>query len=65
LRLTKDGLEVVLRYPVDLEDATSIDDKIARNLLEAIERDPKLKLVGAGTPNIQAVPAETVGMETR
>lgn len=65
LRLTKDGLEVVLRYPVDLEDATSIDDKIARNLLEAIERDPKLKLVGAGTPNIQAVPVETVGAETR
>jgi small-conductance mechanosensitive channel len=65
LRLTKDGLEVVLRYPVDLEDATVIDDKIARNLLEAIERDPKLRLVGAGTPNIQAVPAETVGAESR
>lgn len=65
LRLTKDGLEVVLRYPVDLEDATSIDDKIARNLLEAIERDPKLKLVGTGTPNIQAVPVETLGAETR
>jgi hypothetical protein len=63
LRLTKDGLEVVLRYPVDLEDATVVDDKIARNLLEAIERDPKLKLVGSGTPNIQAVPAEPVGVD--
>jgi small-conductance mechanosensitive channel len=61
LRLTKDGLSVVLRYPVDLSDATVIADKIARNLLEAIERDPKLRLVGTGTPNIQAVPAEPVG----
>jgi small-conductance mechanosensitive channel len=60
LRLTKDGLSVVLRYPVDLGDAAAIDDKIARNLLEEIERDPKLKLVGAGTPNIQAVPSEPV-----
>jgi small-conductance mechanosensitive channel len=60
LRLTKDGLSVVLRYPVDLNNATAIDDKIARNLLETIERDPKLKLVGAGAPNIQAVPAEPV-----
>lgn len=61
LRLTKDGLAVVLRYPVDLSDATTIDDKIARQLLENIERDPKLKLVGTGTPNIQAVPVEPVG----
>jgi len=60
LRLTKDGLSVVLRYPVDLGNAATIDDKIARNLLEEIERDPKLKLVGTGTPNIQAVPSESV-----
>jgi len=61
LRLTKDGLAVVLRYPVDLSDAATIDDKIARHLLENIERDPRLKLVGTGTPNIQAVPVEPVG----
>jgi hypothetical protein len=49
-----------LRYPVDLDDAPAIDDKIARRLLEAIEEEPKLRLVGTGTPNIQAVPSEPV-----
>ena len=55
LRLTQTGLEVVIRYPVDLQNAASVDDKMARALLDAIEREPKLKLVGSGTPNIQAV----------
>jgi small-conductance mechanosensitive channel len=57
LRLAQSGVEVILRYPVDLDDAPAIDDKIARRLLEAIEEEPKLRLVGTGTPNIQAVPS--------
>ncbi|MFB3916207.1 MAG: mechanosensitive ion channel domain-containing protein [Terriglobales bacterium] len=55
LRLTQGGLEVVIRYPVDLHHAAKTDDRIARELLDAIEREPKLKLVGSGTPNIQPV----------
>ena len=55
LRLTQSGLEVVIRYPVELDDANKIDDRIARELLDAINRPPKLKLVGSGTPNIQSV----------
>lgn len=58
LRLTQTGLEVVIRYPVELENAARIDDRVARELLDAIEREPKLKLVGTGTPNIQPVAAE-------
>ena len=43
-----------------LRKAAEIDDKITRALLEAIQRPPRLKLVGTGTPNIQLVtePAE-------
>lgn len=55
LRLTQTGLEVIIRYPVDLHHAVKTDDRIARELLDAIEREPKLKLVGSGTPNIQPV----------
>jgi small-conductance mechanosensitive channel/predicted nucleic acid-binding Zn-ribbon protein len=60
--LTQAGLEVVIRYPLVLDKAAEVDDKITRALLEAIERSPKLRLVGTGTPNIQAVsePAEPV-----
>ena len=55
LRLTQTGLEVVVRYPLELERSAEIDDKIIRELLAALEKPPKLRLVGSGTPNIQPV----------
>jgi small-conductance mechanosensitive channel len=55
LRLTPSGLEVVIRYPVDLENSSQIDDQITRELLDALEQPPKLRLVGSGVPNIQPV----------
>jgi len=54
LRITKDGLEVVIRYPVELDNAAEIDDRITRELLTALGREPRLRLVGSG---IQAAPA--------
>lgn len=59
LRLTQTGLEVVIRYPVELENAAEVDDRITRELLRALEEKPKLKLVGTGVPNIQPVTDET------
>ena len=58
LRLTQSGLEVVIRYPVELDNATEIDDRVVRELLHSLEQPPRLKLVGTGTPNIQPVPEE-------
>jgi small-conductance mechanosensitive channel len=55
LRLTQSGLEVVVRYPLELENSSEIDDQIIRELLTALDKPPKLKLVGTGTPNIQPV----------
>jgi small-conductance mechanosensitive channel len=55
LRLTQNGLEVVIRYPVELSNAAQIDDKMARALLDAIGKEPRLRLVGSGTPNLQPV----------
>ncbi|HEY2381994.1 MAG TPA: mechanosensitive ion channel domain-containing protein [Terriglobia bacterium] len=55
LRLTQTGLEVVIRYPLELEKSAEVDDQIIRELLTALEKPPKLKLVGSGTPNIQPV----------
>lgn len=46
LRLTPTGVEVVIRYPVELANATEIDDRVTRELLETIGRDPHLRLVG-------------------
>jgi small-conductance mechanosensitive channel len=53
LRFVESGLELVVRYPVELHRASEIDDKVTRKLLEAIHAEPKLKLVSAVTPKIQ------------
>lgn len=47
LHLTPTGLEVVIRYPVELTTAAEIDDQVTRALLEAIEREPRLRLIGS------------------
>jgi len=59
LHLAQTGLEVVIRYPLELEHSTEIDDEITRSLLDALEKPPKLRLVGSGTPNIQPVIEKT------
>jgi small-conductance mechanosensitive channel len=54
LRLTAAGLEMIIRFPVPLDKASSIDDEVTRALLDAIEREPKLKLAGSAIPTISA-----------
>ncbi len=61
LRLAQAGLEVVIRYPVELDNAAEIDDHITREVLAALAQSPRLKLVGSGTPNIQAVSTDIPG----
>ncbi|HZU30526.1 MAG TPA: mechanosensitive ion channel family protein, partial [Candidatus Angelobacter sp.] len=53
LHLTQTALEVVIRYPVELGNAGEIDDRITRELLNAIERDPKLRLQVSAGPSIK------------
>ena len=55
LRLSDQGLEIVLRYPTGAQHAAEIADRVSRRLLEALQRAPKLRLVGNGTPNIQPI----------
>ncbi len=50
LHLSGAGLEVVLRYPVEISNAAEIDDRVTRELLDAIEREPRLKLLGSAGP---------------
>jgi small-conductance mechanosensitive channel len=52
---TQNGLEVVIRYPLELENASVVDGRIARALLDAINCEPRLKMVGSSTPNIRSV----------
>lgn len=46
LRLTPKGVDVVIRYPVELDQAAEIDDRIARQVLDATELEPKVQVTG-------------------
>jgi hypothetical protein len=54
LRFVDAGVEMVIRYPVELQRASQTEGELTRKLLEAIAQEPKLKLVAAGTPKLQA-----------
>ena len=57
LHLTASGLEVVIRYPVELSTAAEIDDRVTRALVEAIEREPRLRLLGSTIRTEEQQPA--------
>ena len=48
------GLEMVIRYPTRLTGAIQTADEITRRLVDAIKREPGLKLAVPGVPTIQA-----------
>jgi small-conductance mechanosensitive channel len=47
---TPSGLDIVIRYPVDLMHAAEIDDRVTRELLSAIDKEPAFKQAGSGKP---------------
>jgi small-conductance mechanosensitive channel len=53
LRFTGTGLEVSIKFPVSLQNAAEIDDRVTRELLQAINREPKLKLADSSAPVIR------------
>ena len=44
------GIEATVRFPVELENATETDDQVMRELLAALDHEPKLRLVSAEMP---------------
>lgn len=44
------GIEAVVRFPVELEKSAETDDQVMKELLAALDREPKLKLVSAEQP---------------
>jgi small-conductance mechanosensitive channel len=62
VHLTQTSVEVIIRYPVELGGAAEIDDRITRELLDAIEHDPKLRrqISGGPTMKVEEQPAEPV-----
>jgi small-conductance mechanosensitive channel len=53
LHFTASGIEVTVRFPVELQNAADIDDRVMREMYAAIEQEPKLKIVGSGMPALR------------
>jgi len=54
LHYTETGLQLTVRYPVEIAHAADIDDKVTRKLMEVIAGDADLKSAVAGTPALRA-----------
>jgi small-conductance mechanosensitive channel len=54
VRFTDSGLEMTLRYPVEIRRAAEIDDRVAREVIQQVEIDPKPALTTGGADNAEA-----------
>jgi small-conductance mechanosensitive channel len=53
LHLSQSGLEIIIRYPAEARTAPMITDEVSRRVLDAINREPSLRLATQGIANIQ------------
>ena len=54
LLFTDNGLEFIVRYPVEIQRGSEIDDQMTRKLMEVIADDPTLKAAVAGMPKLRS-----------
>jgi len=54
LQLVDNGLELVVRYPVDIRKASEADDHVTRTLIDLVNQDRELQAAVASTPKIRA-----------
>jgi small-conductance mechanosensitive channel len=52
IRFTASAIEVSIRFPVDRQLASEIDERITRELMRNVEREPKLHLANTESPSI-------------
>lgn len=48
------AIEVAIRYPVVLEKASEIDERVVGEIFAAVDREPKLKLINSEIPALKA-----------
>ncbi|HEY7351913.1 MAG TPA: mechanosensitive ion channel domain-containing protein [Terriglobales bacterium] len=54
LHYTASGIEAIIRFPVEIGKAAEIDDHLMRELFAAMDREPKMKVIGAEIPTAKA-----------
>ena len=54
LRLTPSGLEALIHFPVDLRHAGEIDERVTRELMKAVDQEPRLKLASSAPISLRS-----------
>ena len=54
LQFSDTGLELMVRYPVEIRNAPDTDEEMTRKVLQLIETDAQLKAAVSGTPRIRS-----------
>ncbi|HUI82627.1 MAG TPA: mechanosensitive ion channel protein MscS, partial [Candidatus Binatia bacterium] len=54
LQFSEAGPELVIRYPVEIQRASQIDDQVTRKVMEIINGDAQLKAAVSATPRLRA-----------
>jgi len=54
IHFTTSAIQVLVRYPVVLEKATEIDERVIGDIFAAVDREPKLKLINSEVPALKA-----------
>ena len=53
LHYTSSGIEAVVRFPVELGKGSEMDDHVMKEIMTALNKEPKLKLIGAEMPAVK------------
>jgi small-conductance mechanosensitive channel len=53
LHYTSSGIEAAIRFPVELGKAGEMDDHVMKEIMAALDKEPKLKLIGAEMPAVK------------
>jgi hypothetical protein len=56
LRLVPTGIQVVVRYPVELEHAAEVDDRVTRAVVSATGHQPQVEVQAGATPAVKPAP---------
>jgi small-conductance mechanosensitive channel len=54
LYLSPSGIELVIRYPAQRQNAAHVADEVSRRLVDVLKSEPGLRLATQGTPNIES-----------
>lgn len=54
IQFTDPGLELLVRYPVEIRRAPDIDEEMTRRVLSLVQNDPELKSSISGNPKIRS-----------